>query len=177
MLFGYQEAKSVNSMDEYAMEIFRQMQDMTTQNNQMSEEEKQRQLQRILQKLENGDKLTPQELSLIQRYCPEMYAKAMRIQAQRQQLENRLKQAKSKEEATNIYHDALNSISKEDPDKKALMAAYDKVYAEFKKTAKYQNLPKKEEERKENQIFQEEMIDEVEKEKRLLMEPEFDVNG
>ena len=143
----------------------------------MSEKEKQRQLQRILQKLENGDKLTPQEFSFIQRYCPEMYAKAMRIQAQRQQLENRLKQAKSKEEAANIYNDALNCIAKEDPDKKALMAAYDKVYAEFKKTAKYQSMPKKETEGRENQILQEKIMDEVEKEKRLLMEPEFDVNG
>lgn len=177
MLLENQGLKTVNHRNEYAAEIFKKMQEITTENKQMSEEEKQQQLQRVLQKLKNGDKLTADELSFIQRYYPEMYSRVMRVQAQRQQLENSLKQAKSKEEAARIYNDAINSISKEDPDKKALMAAYDKVYVEFKKDAKYQSLPKKEKGDKEEQIFHQEMMDAVEKEKRLLMAPEFDVNG
>lgn len=178
MLLDNQGLKTVNNMNEYATEILKKIQDITTENNQMSEEEKQQQLQRVLQKLKNGDKLTGEELSFIQRYYPEMYARVMRVQAQRQQLENSLKQAKSKEEAARIYNDAMNSIAKEDPDRGAIQAAYSKAYAEFKETAQYRSLPQKDKDTKENDIFSEdENMDEVEKEKRLMIQPKFDVTG
>lgn len=176
MFFKDQGLKTVDNMNEYVMEIFRKMQDISTENNQMSEERKQQQLLRIQQKLQNGSKLTAEELSFIQRYYPEMYPRVMRIQAQRQQLENQLKQAKSKEDAARIYNDAMTSITKEDPDKAALQAAYSKAYAEFKETTQYKSLPEKDKDSKENDIFSEGM-DEVEKEKRLVMQPKFDVMG
>lgn len=178
MFLENQALKKVSNMGEYTMEIFRKMQDITTENNQMSEEKKQQQLLRIQQKLKNGSKLTAEELSFIQHYYPEMYPRVMRIQAQRKQLENQLKQAKSKEDAARIYNDAMNSIAKEDPDKAALQAAYSKAYAEFKETAQYKSLPEKDKDSKENDIFStNEDIDEVEKEKRLVMQPKFDVTG
>lgn len=178
MFLGKQELKQVGSMNEYAMEICKKMQEISAENSQMSEEKKQQQLLRIQQKLQNGSKLTAEELSFIQRYYPEMYPRVMRIQAQRQQLENSLKQAKSKEKAARIYQDAMNSIAKEDPDKAALQAAYSKVYAEFKESAQYRTLPEKEEDaKKHNTLLEEEDMDEVEREKRLMMQPKFDVAG
>lgn len=169
--------KTVNNMNEYATEIFKQIQDITEEKSKMSEEKKQQQFLRIQQKLQSGCKLTAEELSFIQRYYPDMYPRIMRIQAQRQQLENSLKQAKSKEAAERIYNAAMNSIAKEDPDKAALMAAYTKAYAEFKETACYRELPEKDEEAKQNDVFSEKAIDEVEQEKHLLMYPKFDVEG
>ena len=178
MFLENQGLKMVNNRNEYAIEIFKKMQDITIENKQMSEEEKQQQLQRVLQKLKNGDKLTADELSFIQRYYPEMYPRVMRVQAQRQQLENTLKQARSKEEAARIYNDTMNSIAKEDPDREALQAAYSKAYAEFKETAQYRSLPQKDKDSKEKDIFTEaENMDEVEKEKRLMMKPKFDITG
>ena len=84
----------------------------------------------------------------------------------------------AKEEAARIYNDTMNSIAKEDPDREALQAAYSKAYAEFKETAQYRSLPQKDKDSKEKDIFTEaENMDEVEKEKRLMMKPKFDITG
>lgn len=177
MNLGNQGLNAVDNMESFAIEYFQKMQEIAEENNQMSEEEKQKYLQRILQKLKNGDKLTGEELSFVQRYYPETYPRVMRIQAQRQQLESSLKHAKSKEEAASIYQETMSSIGKEDPDRAALQSAYSKVYAEFKKSQEYQMLPEKEGEGKESRVFEYREIDEVEKEKWLVLKPEFDVSG
>jgi hypothetical protein len=157
------------------------MQEIATENSQMSEEEKAAEMQRIQQKINNGEKLTAMEMAFIRRYYPEMYPRVMRVQAQRQALESRLKQAKSKQEVEQIYSEAMSSIAEEDPDKSSLQAAYTKAYTEYKETDRYKSLPEKEVKNKKSSVFkvyvENENIDELEKEKRLIMQPEFDISG
>ncbi len=180
-MFESQGLKEVNSTYEYAMEMFKKMQDITAEGSRMNEEKKEQEMQRIQQKINNGEKLTAMEMAFIRRYYPEMYPRVMRIQAQRQALESRLKQAKSKEEVEQIYSEAMSSIAEEDPDKASLQAAYTKAYTEYKETDRYKSLPEKEEKDKKSSVFkfyvENENIDELEKEKRLIMQPEFDVIG
>lgn len=63
---------------------------------------------------------------------PVTYAKMAKVQIQRKALESRLKQAKSKEEALEIYTSAKSRISDDDPAREELNAAYDDAYGEFK---------------------------------------------
>lgn len=63
----------------------------------------------------------------------------------RDSLESRLKQSSSKEEAAEIYTDAMSSVSKDDPMKEFIIAAYDDVYKEFQKSGEYQSLPEQKE--------------------------------
>ena len=82
---------------------------------------------------------------------PVTYAKMAKVQIQRKALESRLKQAKSKEEALEIYTSAKSRISDDDPAREELNAAYDDAYGEFKKSEQYKKLPATEKEAKEKE--------------------------
>lgn len=114
----------------------------------MSDEEKQAYFQKILAKLKSGQKLTGEEMRFLQAEHPEFYPQAARVQAMREGLETRLKCCRSKEAAQTIFADAMNSISDKDPMKEYLVAAYDTVMKDFKKSDAYKVLPDTEEEAK-----------------------------
>lgn len=109
----------------------------------MSDEEKKNYEEKINQKIKNGDKLTSSEMQYIRLKSPYLYAMISRIQFQRQVLEEKLKQCRSKEEVEEVYNSSISHISKKDPAKEPLMAAYTKVTLEFKKSSTYKNLPQK----------------------------------
>lgn len=100
---------------------------------------------KIMHKLEAGKKLSTKELNYLRQNNPVLYAKAMRIQAKRAAVENRLESARSKEEVADIYGEAMGTISKNDPDRKYLIAAVSEAVREFKETQYYRNLPEKKE--------------------------------
>ena len=95
---------------------------------------------RIMAKLSSGKKLSQKELEYLQRTNPIMYAQAMRIQRLAKALEEQLKHAKSKEEVNQIFTNALSSI-KNDPDKEYLMASYNRISEEFRKSKMFHALP------------------------------------
>lgn len=111
----------------------------------LSEEQKKAYEEQIMRKLRSGKKLTPEELNYLRVKNPQMYVQAARVQAMRENLKNQLENCHSKEEVEKVYGDAMSMVSKEDPMREALIAAYDDVTTEFKKTDKYQALPAKEE--------------------------------
>ncbi len=114
----------------------------------LSEEEKKEYEEKIIQKLRSGKKLTAEEMNYLRAKNPQLYVQAARVQAMRENLKNQLENCKSKEEVEKVYGNFTSMISKDDPMKEALMAAYDDELKEFKKTDKYQALPEKEEDAK-----------------------------
>lgn len=174
------QCEKVTSMEEYIANFKNSVQE-TFNDTQMSEEEKEREVQRIIRKLKNGGKLTGEELSFIRQNYPQMYVQVVRVQNQRQQLESQLKSAKSKEEVSQIFSAAMTSIAEDDPNKEMLQAAYSKVYSEFQSTPEYKSLPNTKEEamnrknKKNTPKFQDR--DQVEEEREKFLYPEFDVNG
>lgn len=118
----------------------------------MSDEEKADYERRINEKIKNGEKLTEAELQYIRIKSPYLYTMIARVQMQRQALEDRLKSCKSKEEVQDTYNFYVSNISKKDPAKEPLMAAYDNVTTEFKKTFQYKSLPEKRKDVKDNDV-------------------------
>lgn len=116
----------------------------------LSEEEKKAYEAKIIQKLRSGKKLTSEEMNYLRAKNPQLYMQAARVQAMRENLRNQLENCKSKEEVEKVYGNFTSMISKDDPMKEALVAAYDDELKEFKKTDKYQALPAKEEDGKEH---------------------------
>lgn len=115
----------------------------------MSEEEKKKFVQKLYRKLESGKKLSADEMQYLRKNDPVTYAKAAKVQVLRESLKKQLKSATSKEKAADIYTQAMSRISEDDPVRKEIMAAYDDVYKEFRKSDEYKALPNTEKEAKE----------------------------
>jgi hypothetical protein len=109
----------------------------------MSEEDKAKYEEKINAKIKNGEKLSETEMRYIQLKSPYMYAQIKRVQLQRQALEDKLKNCHSKEEVEEAYNFSVSHINKDDPAKVPLLAAYDNVTGEFKKSGEYKSLPQK----------------------------------
>ena len=106
-----------------------------------TEEEKDRYESELNKKIKLGSKLSPSEMSYIQRTNPMMYMRIKRVQMQKDMLENQLKQCKSKKEVEETYSQAMSMIHEKDPDKQLVMSAYNNVTKEFKNTREYKCLP------------------------------------
>ena len=107
----------------------------------MSEAERAAMDDKIMAKLAAGKKLSQKELDYLRRTNPIMYAHAMRIQRIAMAVEEQLKHAKSKEEADRIISCAMGEISKNDPDREYILAAVNRIVAEFHKSGAYSKLP------------------------------------
>ena len=142
-----------------------------------TEEEKTRYENKLSQKIKLGEKLTPSEMSYIQRTNPVMYMRIKRIQMQRELLENKLKRCRSKKEVEAAYNEAISTIHKKDPDKHLLVNAYNNVTKEFKSSREYRALPedikdKKDEKKSRRREQQKESIEIIE---RARYKSSFDV--
>ena len=98
----------------------------------MTDAQRERFIKKIYAKIQSGKKLTQDELACLRRYDPVTYMKVARIQAQREALEAQLKCCKSKEEAQELYTDAVSRIPEDDPARAELLAAYDDAYGSSK---------------------------------------------
>ena len=107
----------------------------------MSEENRREMDTRIMAKLKSGKKLSQKELDYLRRTNPILYAEAMRVQRMAEALEEQLKHAKSKEEVNQIFTTALSGISKNDPDREYLIASFNRISEEFRKSKAYNELP------------------------------------
>ena len=86
----------------------------------LSKSQIQRKLQKIKNKLKAGARLTGEELEFLRRYAPELYRKVVALQKERDQYEQRLKEAKTRDEAEQIKLEkmaqSVASSDKEDPE-------------------------------------------------------------
>ena len=76
------------------------------------EEEEKEALAKITRKVENCEKLSPQELMLLKEKNPKLYQEVMLEESIQRNFEQRLKNCKSKEEAQDVYISELNTSRK-----------------------------------------------------------------
>lgn len=107
----------------------------------MTDEDRAKMDAQILAKLKSGKKLSQKEMDYLRKTNPIMCAHAMRVQRMAEAIEEKLKHAKSKEEADRIISSSLSGISKNDPDKEYFMAAVNRINTEFHKLGAYSKLP------------------------------------
>lgn len=117
----------------------------------MTDEERSAYLNRIMAKLKSGKDLTQEELNFLKVHHPELYQKAMRVKHCKERLKSQLKNCRSKEQVNDVVNSTVGGVSDKDPDKEFLIAAYNEVVKEFKKTSDYSRLPDTEKERIENE--------------------------
>ena len=132
-----EEPKKITSTKELAQYIIENGNDVEK----MSEEDRAKMDARIMAKLKSGNKLSQKELDYLRKTNPIMYAHAMRVQRMAEAVEEQLKHAKSKEEADSIISASLSGISKNDPDRKYIYAAVNRISTEFHKSGAYEKLP------------------------------------
>ena len=95
----------------------------------------------IQAKIKRGKKLSSKEETYLKEHNPELYMQYQRIRKMVEAMENRLKNAKSKEEVNDIVYQSINSVSDKDPYKEAIVAAREEAVKEFKKSDVYKKLP------------------------------------
>lgn len=117
----------------------------------MSDEEKEKFIEKLHKKIKNGDELSADEMQYLRINEPLTYAKMAKVQMQRKCLETQLNSCKSKEEAHDKYIQAMSRISEDDPARAETIAAYNNVYDEFKESEEYKKLPNTDKEAKENE--------------------------
>ena len=113
---------------------------LLTDNN-LTEEQISKKKAKIYTRLKSGKRLSGEDKSFLLKYDPAMYQVAKRIEAQREQLENQLKQARSKEEANDAISCAISGISQKDPYAEYVTAAIMDEAKEFKSSDQYKKLP------------------------------------
>ncbi len=101
---------------------------------------------RIYAKARSGQRLTPDEMSFLARTNPELYRKVLRAQRIRREMESRLKNCRSKQEAQEVFSSFVESISEKDPDRDMIIQALNQAFREFQESGEYQRLPDTEEE-------------------------------
>lgn len=74
---------------------------------QMDNSDIQKKLQKIKNKLKAGEKLTGEELSFLRKYAPELYRKVVALAKERENYEQRLKDADTRDEAEQIKTEKL----------------------------------------------------------------------
>jgi hypothetical protein len=74
-------------------------------------EGKDHKLERIINKFRAGQKLTGGELSYLAENAPDIYNKVLRVMMRREQLERRLEQARTAEEAAKIVAEEMQAIA------------------------------------------------------------------
>lgn len=137
----------VKTKEQVYAEFRDKMKDILDPTSGMSDEEKARYDEKINQKIKNGEKLSDTEMRYIKIKSPYMYGMISRVQMQRQALEDKLKNCRSKEEVEESYNTAMMQVDKDDPAREPLCAAYDNVTKEFKKSSEYKSLPQKSEDK------------------------------
>jgi hypothetical protein len=122
-------------------EIKEKFKDMLNPASKMSDSEKSAYEERINQKIKNGERLSAEEMLYLQSNNPGLFTLACRVQMQRQAFEQNLKSCRSKEEVEEAYNISVSSISRNDPAREPVLAAYSNVMQKFRKSNEYAKLP------------------------------------
>ncbi|MCL2283247.1 MAG: hypothetical protein FWC26_08015 [Fibromonadales bacterium] len=104
-------------------------------------------LENITNKMKFGKRLTKDEMEFLKIHNPEMYAKALKIEKEREEHRRDLRRCKTKEEAMNL-HVSKAFQPKMDSDLK--MALFDE-FTEFVKSKEFDKLPSEHEKNEEEQ--------------------------
>ena len=107
----------------------------------MTEDEKNKLNAVITQKLKLGKRLSPKEVDYLRQNNPQLYMQYIRIRANADAMKEQLKNAKTKQQANNIFMMSTNSVSDKDPCKEYVLAALQRAADEFRKSPKYARLP------------------------------------
>ena len=95
-------------------------------------------LEKIIQKIRTGKKLTASELEYLRNERPDLYQQLINADKGVQQLKQSLKSCHSKEEAQNVINAALTPLKKDFSEiGEYKRQAYMEAYLEFKKSADY----------------------------------------
>ena len=119
----------------------------------MTDKQKEDFVKEIQRKIDKGEKLSYDEMQYLRINNPVPYTKMVKVQMKREALERRLEACKSKQEAQEVYVDAVSRISKDDSAIKETLAAYDNTMEEFKKTDQYKRLPQEEEKEEDKKSY------------------------
>ena len=111
----------------------------------MSEEEIKSYEAKITSKLKRGKKLTAKEMDFLRKHNPELYRSALRVKMRKEQLEQQLKNCRSKSEAAEVARRVVATIRSDDPDKEFMAAGLRETMQQFKKSSAYARLPQTEE--------------------------------
>lgn len=107
----------------------------------MTEDEKNKLNAVINQKLKSGKMLSPKEVDYLRQTNPQLYMQYLRIRASADAMKEQLKNAKTKEQANNIFMMSTNAVSDKDPCKEYVLAALQRAADEFRKSPNYARLP------------------------------------
>jgi hypothetical protein len=114
----------------------------------MSDKDKEKMNARIYAKLKSGKKLSSKEEQYLRSTNPQMYVQYQRIRTMSDCMENRLKHARSKEEANEIITSTISSVSDKDPYKQYMVAALNETAKDFRNSDTYTKLPNKKDDAK-----------------------------
>jgi hypothetical protein len=114
----------------------------------MSDKDKEKMNARIYAKLKSGKKLSSKEEQYLRSTNPQMYVQYQRIRTMSDCMENRLKHARSKEEANEIITSTISSVSDKDPYKQYMVAALNETAKDFRNSDAYTKLPNKKDDAK-----------------------------
>ncbi|MCL2634031.1 MAG: hypothetical protein FWD34_05895 [Oscillospiraceae bacterium] len=108
------------------------------------EENTQKTITAIINKLYSGKRLSPEELKFLQEHAPEMYEEAVKIMRAREELERQMEEAKTKEQVeivraamtANLIADTKANPSKADMNM-AILEQFKNAYDEYTNTEHY----------------------------------------
>lgn len=140
----------------------------------MQEEEKQKMDEKIQAKLKAGRKLTKEEEDYLKQTNPQLYQQYKRIRAMVNAMEEKLKNATSKEEANDIIYFSISGVSKNDPYKEYAIAALQRSASEYKKTSGYNRLPQTAEDAKKKNTKKEDLFSWTPLEDIIEAQPKFE---
>lgn len=102
-------------------------------------------LKRIINKFKAGKKLSAGEMSYVSKVSPGTYQKILRITKERENLEERMEMADSKEEVAKIVNEVMGSIDKlcgdDEFERTARVNQYNDAYTEYSQSDEYQDKP------------------------------------
>ena len=140
----------------------------------MQEEEKQKMDEKIQAKLKAGRKLTKEEEDYLKQTNPQLYQQYKRIRAMVNAMEEKLKNATSKEEANDIIYFSISGVSKNDPYKEYAITALQRSASEYKKTLDYNRLPQTAEDAKKKNNKKEDLFSWTPLEDIIEAQPKFE---
>jgi hypothetical protein len=133
-----QEKKAIRSEADLAAYLMEKIND---DSDSMSDEDKEKMRARIEAKLKSGKKLSAKEVRFLQETDPQLYMQYQRIRAMADSMTSQLKNAKTKQQASDIITTSMSSVSDKDPYKEYVLAALSETAKEFKKSSYYNRLP------------------------------------
>lgn len=129
------------SKEKLGSEIAASIRDKIEESKNISDQNDEKMMARIMAKIKSGKRLSQKEESYLKQHNPDLYLQYVRIRRMAEAMASRLKHANSKEEVNDIIMQSISGISDKDPYKEFIVAALNEVAKEFKNSDAYGELP------------------------------------